>query len=81
MMKDLSKLNCRIKELGLAVSNHLIDAYAEADATSLKVVPLFELKQMFEHVKGKSSLIESWAGIGMNASAFVDPSVPCHFRH
>jgi predicted RNase H-like nuclease (RuvC/YqgF family) len=73
--KELDDLNRQIEELGLAVSDHLIDAYAEAGATSLKAVRLPELKEMFDHVKGKSSLVESSAGIGMKAPDFFDYAI------
>jgi hypothetical protein len=75
IVQNLADLNRRIDDLGRAVSNYLVDVHAEAGATSLKASQLPELKAMFEHVQGKSSLVESSAGTGMSVPDFFDYAI------
>ncbi|KAG8737709.1 hypothetical protein FRC10_007908 [Ceratobasidium sp. 414] len=73
--QQLVDLNRQIGDLGHTISNYLVDAYTQAGATSLNAHQLPELKAMFLHTEGLSSLVESSAGIGMVAPDFFDYAI------
>ncbi|KAF8606752.1 hypothetical protein BDV93DRAFT_604097 [Ceratobasidium sp. AG-I] len=75
IVQGLSDLNRQAENLSRAVSAYLVDTYPKAGITSAKAFQLPELKKLFEHVEGKSSLVLSSTGVGMPTEDFFDLAI------
>ncbi|KAG8737706.1 hypothetical protein FRC10_007905 [Ceratobasidium sp. 414] len=79
IVQALKDLNRSIDDLARSISQYMVDTHSEAvfgkettDVTSLNALCLPELKMLFGHVEGNSSLVASSDGRGMPIEDFLD---------
>ncbi|KAG9086814.1 hypothetical protein FS749_003361 [Ceratobasidium sp. UAMH 11750] len=79
IVQTLKDLNRSIDDLARSISQFIVDTYSEAafgkeavDVTTLNARHLPELKMLFGHVEGNSSLVVSSGGKGMPIEDFLD---------
>ncbi|CAE6494313.1 unnamed protein product [Rhizoctonia solani] len=76
IIQNLVDLNRHIEDIALSLSQHLVDTYAGRNMTTTRqAFQLSELKQLFEHEEGKTSLVQSSTGAGMPLEDFLDVAI------
>ncbi|KAG8743309.1 hypothetical protein FRC11_013913 [Ceratobasidium sp. 423] len=75
VVQSLIDLNCRTQDLGRSLSAHLVDTYGDNMTTTQDAFQLPELKRLFGHAEGKTSLVSSSRGVGTPLEDFLDLAI------